>query len=65
MKETYKGTKIKKLESVGHVQKRGGCRLRSFKKNVKGFSGKEKLSNAMIDRLQNYYGIAIRQNKND
>ena len=40
-----------------------GCRLRNFKKNIKGLSGKGKLTNAMIDRLQNYYGIAIRQNK--
>ena len=35
------------------------------KKNVKGLSGKGKLTNVMINRLQNYYGIAIRQNKND
>ena len=27
VKETYKGTKIKRLECVGHVQKRVGCRL--------------------------------------
>ena len=42
-----------------------GCRLRNYKKNVKGLSGKGKLTNAMIDRLQNYYWIAIRQNIND
>ena len=64
VKETYKGTKIKKLECVGHVQKRVGCRLRNLK-IIKGLSGKGKRTNAMIDRLQNYYGIAIRQNKND
>ena len=65
VKETYKGTKVKKLECVAHVQKRVGCRLRNLKKNVKGFSGKGKLTNTMIDQLQNYYGMAIRQNKND
>ena len=49
VKETYKGTKIKKLECVGHVQKRMGCRLRNLKRNVKGLSGKGKVTNAMID----------------
>ena len=28
LKETYKGTRVKKLECVGNVQKRVGCRLR-------------------------------------
>ena len=42
-----------------------GCRSSNLKKNVKGLSGKGNLTNAMIDRLQNYYGITIRQNKND
>ena len=53
------------MYDIRHVQKRVGCRLRNFKKNVKELSGKRKLTNAMIDRLQNYYGIAIRQNKNN
>ena len=30
---------------------------------VKNIGGKEKLTNNMIDRLQNYYGIAIRSNQ--
>ena len=42
-----------------------GCHLRNLKKNVKGIPGKLKLTNAMIDRLQNCYGKAIRQSKND
>ena len=42
-----------------------GCRSSNFKKNVKGLSGRGNLTNDMIDRLQNYYGINIRQNKND
>ena len=29
VKETNKASKVKKLECVGHVQKRVGCRLRN------------------------------------
>ena len=32
VKETYKGTKIKKWECLGHVQKRVGFHLRNLKK---------------------------------
>ena len=32
---------------------------------LKGILGKGGLTNNMIDRLQNYYGIAIRSNKNN
>ena len=35
------------------------------KKNVQELSGKQKLTNTMIDRLQNYCDIVIRPNKND
>ena len=45
--------------------KESGFSLRDFKKTVNGLSVKGKLTNAMIDRLQKYYGIVIRQNKND
>ena len=31
------------------VQKGVGCRLRKLKENVKGLSGKEKLTHALID----------------
>ena len=65
VKETYQSTMVEKLECVGHVQKRVGTRLRSLKKREKGLGGRGKLTDATIDRLQNYYGIAIRQNKND
>lgn len=65
VKDTYQGIKVVKMECVGHVQKRVGTRLRNLKKNVKGLGGKGKLTNAIIDRLQNYYGIAIRSNVND
>ena len=43
--------------------KRVSCHLYDFKKIVKGFSRKGKVTIVMIDRLQNYYGIAISQNK--
>ena len=56
---------LKKKEGVGHVQKRVGCRLRNLKKKEKGIGRKGKLSNIIIDKLQNYYGIAIRQNKDN
>lgn len=53
---------LKKLECVGHVQKRVGTRLRNLKKVVKNLGGRGKLTNKMIDKLQNYYGIAVRAN---
>ena len=65
VRETYTGIHVKKLECVGHVQKRVGCRLRNLKKREKGLGGKGKLTNNIIDRLQNYYGIAIRENKDN
>ena len=63
--DVYPGIKFEKMECVGHVQKRVGCRLRNLKKKEKGLGGKGKLTNNMVDRLQNFYGIAIRQNKNN
>ena len=56
-----KGLKVVKNECVGHVQKHLGTALRKLKKEKKG-RGKGKLTDRMIDRLQNYYGIAIRSN---
>ena len=53
---------IKKLECVGHYQKRVGTRLRNLKKKEKGLGGRGKLTDAVIDRLQNFFGVAIRQN---
>ena len=46
------------------MQKRAGTRLRKLKKNNKGL-GKGKLTDHIIDKLQNFYGIAIRQNLGD
>ena len=51
-----------KLECIGHVQKRMGAALRNLRREKKETRGKGKLTDRMIDRLQNYYGIAIRSN---
>jgi len=61
----YTHITISKLECIGHVQKRVGTRLRKLKKNNKGLGGKGKLTDHIIDKLQNFYGIAIRQNVGD
>ena len=65
VKDTYDGIVVKKLECVGHYQKRIGTRCRKLKKNVKGLGGRGRLTNVTIDRLQNYFGIALRQNTNN
>ena len=65
-----KDFEIEKLECIGHIQKRCGTRLRRLKKenknlrfsDGKGLSGTGRLTEKMIDTLQNYYGFAIRQN---
>ena len=62
-----------KMECIGHVQKRVGSRLRRLKnqnKRVKladgkGLAGKGKLTDGKIGVLQNYYGLAMRENLND
>lgn len=62
VKNLYDGVKVKKFECIEHVQKRVGNRLRNLKKNIKNIGGKGKLTLNIIDKLQNYYGIAIRTN---
>ena len=62
-----------KLECIGHVQKRVGSRLRKLKSankglkldDGKGLAGKGRLTDSKIDVLQNYYGLAIRENLDD
>ena len=62
-----------KLECIGHVQKRVGSRLRKLKSSNKGvkladgkgLAGKGRLTDSKIDVLQNYYGLAIRENLDD
>ena len=59
-----------KLECVGHIQKRLGTRLRKLRNDLKGkkledgkiISGRERLTDKAINVLQNYFGMAIRQN---
>ncbi|GFX75729.1 uncharacterized protein TNCV_2237021 [Trichonephila clavipes] len=61
---------ITKLECIGHVMKRMGSRLRRFKAKMRGqklsddkaLCGKNRLTEASIDQLQTYYGLAIRRN---
>ena len=62
-----------KLECIGHVQKRVGSRLHKIKSSNKGLKlddgkglgGKGRLTDSKIDVLQNYYGLAVRENLND
>ena len=53
---------VVKQECIGHVQKCVGTALWKLKKENPGLGGKGKLTDGMIDKLQNYYGIAIRSN---
>lgn len=65
IKDTYPNVTVQKLECVGHYQKRVGTRLRKLKKTVKGLGGRGRLTDATVDRLQNFFGVAIRQNAGD
>ena len=51
-----------KQECIEHIQKRVGTALRKLKKENPGLGGKGKLTDSLIDKMQNYYGIAIRAN---
>ena len=62
VKNIYDNLEITKLECVGHYQKRVGTRLRRLKKATKDMGGQGRLTDAMIDRLQNFFDMAIRQN---
>ena len=61
---------INKLECIGHMQKRVGSRLRRLVQVNKGklledgkkLNGKGRLTLKAINSLQNYFGIALRQN---
>ena len=56
---TYEDNVVVKCECIGHYQKRVGNRLRKLNKQV---SGLKELTETMIDKLQNYFGIALRSN---
>ena len=59
MKDTYKPDIVKKFECVGHYQKRRGRRVRKLKKTTTGL---KPLTDVLIDKLQNYFGMALRAN---
>ena len=72
VKEKYgEAYKVTKEECVGHVQKRMGTSLREYKKRMRGkkltdgktVGGAGRLTDRVIDSIQNYYGKAIRANK--
>ena len=68
VKDVYKHShhkEVKRLQSVGHVQKRLGTALRKLNRDVKGLDGRGKLTENLINKLQNYYGIAMRSNLGD
>ena len=64
---------IEKLECIGHYQKRVGSCLHQKIEDFKGrllsdglkISGKGRLTNKTINTMQNFIGMAIRQNKNN
>ncbi|GFT06574.1 uncharacterized protein TNCV_2643801 [Trichonephila clavipes] len=62
VKYTYGKDSDPKYECFGHVQKRVGARLRKLKSKNKNLSGKGKLTDSFIGRLQSYYGIVVRSN---
>ena len=59
VKDTYKPDIVKTFECVGHYQKRLGTRLRKLKKTTTGL---KPLTDVLIDKLQNYFGMALRAN---
>jgi len=71
--KSYANKDIMKYECVGHVQERMGTALRKLKaekgkqklRGGKTISGIGRLTNARIDKLQVYYGLAIRCHKHD
>ena len=64
---------MKKIECVGHVQKRIGTRLRKLKQSMKGeklsdgktLFEKGRLTETQIEKIQKQYGIAIRANRHN
>lgn len=69
----YPNVQVKKKECVGHVSKRFGTQVRKEKdklkgkklKDGKGLTGQGRLIGKVIDKLQQYYGNAIRENKDN
>ncbi|GFT67727.1 uncharacterized protein TNCV_271321 [Trichonephila clavipes] len=57
--------KLHKIRVYWTHTKRVGTKLRKLKSKRKDLGGRGKLTDAFIDKLQNYYGIAIRDNVNN
>ena len=64
----YPGTVVEKLECVGHIQKWVGKHLPKLRITVKTpladgktLRGRGRLTNKIINKLQNCYGLALRQ----
>ena len=69
--DPYPGITVEKLECIGHIQKRIGSRLRNLQtkhketlSDGKRISGCGLLTEKLINKLQNLYWIALRQNVN-
>ncbi|GFX43942.1 uncharacterized protein TNCV_4112211 [Trichonephila clavipes] len=60
VKNVYGENIVNKFECIAHIQKRVDSRLRKLKQ--KGLGGRGKLTDSFIDKLPNYYGIAIISN---
>ena len=67
--DPYPGVKVEKLECIGHIQKRVGSRLRKLRSSHKGplsdgkgITGQGRLTEKLMNKLQNLYGVALRQN---
>ena len=64
---------VRKEECVGHVQKRMGTGLREYKRKNRGrklsdgktVDGTNRLTDKVVDQIQNFYGQAIRNNCGD
>lgn len=64
--------KVQKLECIGHMQKRMGTRLRNLKilnakkklSDNKPLGGRGRLTDVAVDKIQTFYGLAIRRNTN-
>ena len=64
---------IVKSDCIGHVQKRLGAALRRKKKECgrrrlcdgKTIGGRGRLTDQLVNKLQNYFGLALRSNLND
>ena len=66
----YKDIEIKKAECIGHIQKKIGSRGHALLQRLRGkklcdgkpVAGKGRLTDKALNLLQNYFGLAIRQN---